>query len=240
MRPAESPKAADTPITDHPIGLSEAARLASFDFLELTAGMNAGFTSSGMLKTFLSALAFSISFNAWGANLQVELRTTLGSIVVELDPQKAPQTVENFLQYVKEGHYNGTIFHRVIPGFMIQGGGFTHDMREKPAHAPIRNEAGNGLRNTTGTIAMARTAAPHSASAQFFINVADNPALDFRSPTQEGYGYAVFGRVVKGMDVVNRIVKVPTGMKPPHSDVPLKPVVIDRAQLVGGGASSSK
>jgi cyclophilin family peptidyl-prolyl cis-trans isomerase len=192
----------------------------------------------GMLKTLLLALAFGLSFNAWAANPQVELRTTLGTIVVELDREKAPQTVENFLQYVKDGHYNGTIFHRVIPGFMIQGGGFGPDMREKPARAPIKNEAGNGLRNATGTIAMARTAAPHSASAQFFINVEDNASLDFRSPTQQGYGYAVFGKVTQGMDVVNRIVKVATGDKPPHSNVPLKPVVIERAQLLGGTSSS--
>ncbi len=139
---------------------------------------------------------------------------------------------------MKDGHYNGTIFHRVIPGFMIQGGGFGPDMREKPARAPIKNEAGNGLRNAAGTLAMARTAAPHSASAQFFINVEDNASLDFRSPTQQGYGYAVFGKVTQGMDVVNRIVKVATGDKPPHSNVPLKPVVIERAQLLGGTSSS--
>ena len=139
---------------------------------------------------------------------------------------------------MKEGHYNGTIFHRVIPGFMVQGGGFTADMREKPTREQIKNEAGNGLRNATSTVAMARTPDPHSASSQFFINVSDNPALDFREPTQRGYGYAVFGKVVKGMDVVNRIVTVPTGVKPPHSDVPLKPVVIEQVQLVGGGKSS--
>lgn len=164
----------------------------------------------------------------------------MGSIVLELDSDKAPQTVNNFLQYVKDGHYDGTIFHRVIPGFMVQGGGFTPDMREKPTRGTIRNEAGNGMRNTTGTVAMARTPDPHSASAQFFINVADNAFLDFRAPTQEGYGYAVFGRVVKGMDVVSRIVKVPTGAKQPHSDVPLKPVVIERVQLVGAPGPSSK
>jgi cyclophilin family peptidyl-prolyl cis-trans isomerase len=191
-----------------------------------------------MLKKLLFALSFFIGANGWAAGPQVELRTTMGTIVVELDPQKAPQTVENFLQYVKDGHYNGTIFHRVIPGFMVQGGGFTPDMREKPTRGSIRNEADNGLRNATGTIAMARTAAPHSASAQFFINVENNAPLDFRSPTQQGYGYAVFGKVVKGMDVVSRIVQVPTGVKPPHSDVPLKPVVIDRAQVIGGSPTS--
>lgn len=191
-----------------------------------------------MIKKLLTLLACGLSFAAAAANPQVELKTSLGSIVLELDADKAPQSVENFLRYVKEGHYNGTIFHRVIPGFMVQGGGFTREMREKPARAPIRNEAGNGLRNATGTIAMARTADPHSASAQFFINVSDNPALDFRAPTQGAYGYAVFGKVVKGMDVVNRIVNVPTGVRPPHSDVPLTPVVIEQVQLVGGSSSS--
>ena len=190
-----------------------------------------------MLNKLLAVLAFGLSVSASAANPQVELKTSMGSIVLELDREKAPQTVDNFLQYVKEGHYNGTIFHRVIPGFMVQGGGFTPDMREKPKRAPIKNEAGNGLRNATGTIAMARTPDPHSASAQFFVNVGDNPTLDFREPTQAGYGYAVFGKVVKGMDVVNRIVSVPTGVKPPHSDVPLKPVLIEQVQLVGGQSS---
>jgi cyclophilin family peptidyl-prolyl cis-trans isomerase len=191
-----------------------------------------------MLKKLLATLAFGLSLSAAAANPQVELKTSMGAIVLELDREKAPQTVDNFLQYVKDGHYNGTIFHRVIPGFMVQGGGFGPDMREKPKRAPIRNEAGNGLRNTTGTVAMARTPDPHSASAQFFINVSDNPALDFREATQAGHGYAVFGKVVKGMDVVNRIVAVPTGVKPPHSDVPLKPIVIEKVQIVGGGPSS--
>ena len=161
----------------------------------------------------------------------------MGTIVLELDPSAAPKTVENFVQYVKDGHYNGTIFHRVIPGFMIQGGGFTAEMREKPTRPSIRNEAGNGLRNAAGTIAMARTPDPHSASAQFFINLEDNRSLDFRAPTAEGHGYAVFGKVIKGMDVVNRIVKVPTGRRGPHDDVPVKPVLIERAQLVGDAPS---
>jgi cyclophilin family peptidyl-prolyl cis-trans isomerase len=191
-----------------------------------------------MLKKLLALLAFALPFAAAAADPQVELKTSLGSIVLELDREKAPQTVDNFLQYVKEGHYNGTIFHRVIPGFMVQGGGFTPDLKQKPTRAPIRNEAGNGLRNATGTIAMARTAEPHSASSQFFINVSDNAALDFSAPTQSGHGYAVFGKVIKGMDVVNRIVSVPTGTRPPHANVPLTPVVIERAQIVGGGSSS--
>ena len=190
-----------------------------------------------MLKTLLAVLTLSLSLAAAAAGPQVELKTSMGSIVLELDRDKAPQTVDNFLQYVKEGHYNGTIFHRVIPGFMVQGGGFTADMREKPTRGKIKNEAGNGLRNATGTVAMARTPDPHSASAQFFINVSDNPALDYREPTQNGYGYAVFGRVVKGMDVVSRIVAMPTGVRPPHSDVPLKSIVIEQAQLVGDKSS---
>jgi peptidyl-prolyl cis-trans isomerase B (cyclophilin B) len=191
-----------------------------------------------ILNTLLFAFALCVSSIAAAANPQVELRTSMGSIVLELDSEKAPQTVENFLQYVKSGQYDGTIFHRVIPGFMIQGGGMTPDMREKPTRGAIKNEASNGLRNTTGTVAMARTGDPHSATAQFFVNVADNGFLDFRGPTQQGYGYAVFGKVVKGMDVVNRIVQVPTGTKPPHGDVPLKPIVIERAQIVGAAPSS--
>ena len=186
-----------------------------------------------MLKTLFATLAIVVSSAAGAANPQVEMTTSMGAIVIELYPENAPQTVDNFVQYVKAGHYNGTIFHRVIPGFMIQGGGFTAEMREKPTSRPaLKNEAGNGLRNAPGMLAMARTGDPHSAQAQFFINVAENPALDFRAPTREGYGYTVFGKVLKGMDVVQRIVKIPTGTRPPHSDVPLKPVVIERARLL--------
>jgi cyclophilin family peptidyl-prolyl cis-trans isomerase len=185
------------------------------------------------MARFLAVIGLLASLNAGAANPQVELKTTLGAIVVELDADKAPLTVENFLQYVKNGHYDGTVFHRVIPGFMIQSGGFTADFKEKPTRAPIRNEAGNGLRNAVGTLAMARTSDPHSASAQFFINVADNTSLNFRFPTQEGYGYAVFGKVVKGMDVVERIVKVQTGPGPAsHQNVPVKPVIIEQARLI--------
>ena len=157
----------------------------------------------------------------------------MGTVVFELYPDKAPLTVDNFLQYVKDRHYDGTVFHRVIPGFMIQGGGFGPDFSEKPARKPVRNEAANGLRNETGTIAMARTPDPHSATAQFFINVANNESLNFRFPTEQGYGYCVFGKVVKGMDVVNRIAKVRTGPGPAaHGDVPVKPVVIEQARLI--------
>lgn len=161
---------------------------------------------------------------------KVRLATTLGDVVVELDAVRAPRTVENFLQYVRDGHYDGTVFHRVIPGFMIQGGGFTADMRQKPTRAPIPLESRNGLSNVRGTLAMARTQVPDSATAQFFVNLADNLFLDQpRSPDR--LGYAVFGRVVAGLDVVERIQGVATGNRGPHQNVPLQPVVIQRATL---------
>lgn len=159
----------------------------------------------------------------------VSLKTNMGEIVLELYPEKAPKTVENFLQYVKSGHYNGTIFHRVIGNFMIQGGGFDKDMNQKPTNAPIENEAKNGLKNEPYTVAMARTAAPHSASAQFFINVKNNNFLDY--PSQDGWGYAVFGKVVKGTDVVDKIKAVETANRGMHQNVPVKPVVIESASL---------
>ena len=190
-----------------------------------------------MLRIIGAALALVICCQVGAAdgaaNPRVELRTSMGAVVIELYPDQAPLTVDNFLQYVKDRHYDGTLFHRVIPGFMIQGGGFGPDFSEKPARGPVRNEAANGLRNETGTIAMARTPDPHSATAQFFINVANNEFLNFRFPTQEGYGYCVFGKVVKGMDVVNRIVKVPTGPGPaPHANVPVKPIIIESVKLL--------
>jgi peptidyl-prolyl cis-trans isomerase A (cyclophilin A) len=194
-----------------------------------------------MFRITALALAILVSSAALAADPQVELKTNAGTIVIELYPDKAPKTVENFLRYAKDGFYDGTIFHRVIPGFMIQGGGFTPEFKEKPTRAPVRNEADNGLKNTVGTLAMARTSDPHSATAQFFINVVDNAMLDFRFPTQEGYGYCVFGKVVKGMDVVNRIVKVPTGPGPaPHRDVPVKPVFIEQARVIETAASAPK
>ena len=194
-----------------------------------------------MLRILFATLALLAAFAAPAASPQVELKTSLGAIVIELDPAKAPATVDNFLQYVKSGHYDGTIFHRVIPGFMIQGGGFTTEFKEKPTRKPVRNEASNGLQNEVGTIAMARTPDPHSATAQFFINVADNRSLNFRFPTADGYGYTVFGKVVKGMDVVTRIVSVPTGPGPaPHQNVPVKPVVIESARLVDAAAPAGK
>ncbi|MFN7087164.1 MAG: peptidylprolyl isomerase [Burkholderiales bacterium] len=186
-----------------------------------------------MFRFLLAIVSLLVSFNLGAAGPQVELKTSMGTITLELHPDKAPQTVENFLQYVKDGFYDGTIFHRVIPGFMIQGGGFTADFVQKKTREAIRNEAASGLKNTTGTIAMARTADPHSATAQFFINVADNGFLDFTAPTPQGYGYCVFGKVVKGMDVVDRIARVATGPgKPPHRDVPSKPVFIERAKIL--------
>jgi peptidyl-prolyl cis-trans isomerase A (cyclophilin A)/peptidyl-prolyl cis-trans isomerase B (cyclophilin B) len=194
-----------------------------------------------MLKTLFAAFALVLSFTAAAANPQVEVRTNMGAFILELYPENAPGTVQNFLQYVKEGHYNGTIFHRVIPGFMIQGGGFTRQFEEKPTRAAIKNEAGNGLRNGVGMVSMARTADPHSATAQFFINVAENPTLDFKAPTAEGYGYTPFGKVVKGMDVVERITKVPTGPgKPPHADVPVKPVIIERIRVIEAASAPTK
>lgn len=162
-------------------------------------------------------------------NPEVLLETTSGEILVELYPDKAPKTVENFLKYVDEGFYDNTIFHRVIPGFMIQGGGMDAKMREKPTHESIPNEADNGLKNERGTIAMARTADPHSASAQFFINLTDNEFLNHREPTRDGWGYAVFGKVIDGMDVVDKIAKVKTGSQGIHDDVPLEMVLITKA-----------
>jgi peptidyl-prolyl cis-trans isomerase B (cyclophilin B) len=162
----------------------------------------------------------------------VKLHTNQGVITLELDAAKAPKTVENFLAYVKAGHYDGTIFHRVINGFMIQGGGFAPGMRQKPTEAAITNEAGNGLRNQKYTIAMARTGDPHSATAQFFINVADNDFLNHTAPSGQGWGYCVFGKVVEGQDVVDKIKSVKTGRSGTHQDVPEQDVVIERAEVV--------
>ena len=163
---------------------------------------------------------------------QVKFTTSLGAFTLQLDAEKAPKTVENFLAYVAAGHYDNTIFHRVINGFMIQGGGFEPGMKLKPTRDPIENEADNGLTNTVGTVAMARTSDPHSASAQFFINVADNDFLNFRAPSANGWGYCVFGRVVEGMDVVEKIKGVRTGNAGFHQDVPVEDVVIERAEVV--------
>ena len=163
---------------------------------------------------------------------QVDLETSQGTIRVELDDEKAPETVKNFLTNVENGHYDGTVFHRVIKGFMIQGGGFEPGMAQKPTGSTIMNEAGNGLKNAKYTLAMARTSAPHSATAQFFINAADNEFLNFKSETPQGWGYAVFGRVISGQDVVDAIEKVRTGNRGGHADVPLDDVTITRATVV--------
>ena len=172
---------------------------------------------------------------ALGAHLaaqaqKVRFATSAGDIVVELDAAKAPKTVANFVEYVKAGHYEGTVFHRVIPNFMIQGGGMTADMKEKPTRAPIPLESGNGLDNVRGSVAMARTMDPNSATAQFFINVTDNGFLN-KAQSRDGNGYAVFGKVTAGMDVVDKIRAVPTGNKGPHQNVPLEPIVIKKATV---------
>ena len=165
--------------------------------------------------------------------VNVVLETNLGKIGLELYPDKAPETVANFTDYVRAGHYDGTVFHRVIPGFMIQGGGFNAQLQQKPTNAPVPNEADNGLKNDRGSIAMARTADPHSASAQFFINVADNGFLNFTAPTRQGWGYAVFGKVTSGMDVVDAIVALPTGAAGPFgSDVPKQAAIIESARVL--------
>lgn len=164
--------------------------------------------------------------------MKVALNTNYGQIVLELNADKAPKTVANFVEYVKSGHYNGTIFHRVIDGFMIQGGGFDDKMKQKSTNAPIENEADNGLTNDIGTVAMARTMDPHSASAQFFINVGNNGFLNHSGKNPQGWGYAVFGKVTDGMDVVNKIKGVPTGNAGGHQDVPRDGVVIESAELL--------
>ena len=187
-----------------------------------------------VVRNIVAALILTLATaHAIAANPKVEFETSSGFIVIELYPEKAPKTVENFLRYVSDGFYRGTVFHRVIPGFMIQGGGFTTDFQQKPVRDPVGNEADNGLRNETGTIAMARTSNPHSATAQFFINVNDNRFLDHVAPTPRGWGYCVFGKVVKGLDVAQRIVAIPTGAGGPFpTDVPRQTVLIENARLL--------
>ena len=182
-----------------------------------------------MKRSAIVLMFLIISTGVFAAgNPAVLMKTSMGDIEIELYKDKAPLTVANFLMYVDKGFYNGTIFHRVIGNFMIQGGGFTPGMIEKKTSSPVKNEAGNGISNKTGTVAMARTSDVHSATAQFFINVVDNQFLDYKSPTNEGYGYCVFGRVTKGMDVVDKIRKVQTGNSGFFQDVPLKDVIINR------------
>ncbi len=190
------------------------------------------FVSFAITVIFVLSLA---SFAAdGGANPRVRIETTKGVIVAELFPKAAPKTVANFLGYVKDGFYNGTIFHRVIKNFMIQGGGFTKDMTEKPTKPPVMNEADNGLKNTLGTLAMARTSDPNSATAQFFINTKDNAFLDFHGKDEQGWGYCVFGKVVSGLNVVRAIENEPTGNSGMFQDVPQTPIEITRVTLVTG------
>lgn len=165
-------------------------------------------------------------------NPSVKLETSMGDIVLRLDAAKAPETVANFLAYVKAGHYDGTIFHRVINNFMIQGGGMTADMKEKPTQKPIKNEAANGLKNSKYTVAMARTGDPHSATSQFFINIKDNDFLDYKASSGQSWGYAVFGKVISGQDVVEKIKAVPTGNRGIHQDVPREAVILKKATIV--------
>ena len=180
------------------------------------------------LVILFATLLFSLT--AFAANPQVEMKTSQGTIVIELYRDKAPESVDNFLRYVKEDFYKGTLFHRVIDGFMIQGGGFSSGMKEKSTREPIQNEAKNGVKNEMGTIAMARTGAPHSATAQFFINLKNNTSLDYPSP--DGWGYAVFGKVTKGLDVVQKIGKTATGNAGFYQDVPTTPVVIESVKIL--------
>jgi peptidyl-prolyl cis-trans isomerase A (cyclophilin A) len=185
-----------------------------------------------LIKPLVVLSAAAASGGGLAADPQVDLKTSAGTIRLELYPAKAPKSVENFLQYVRDGHYDGTIFHRVIPGFMVQGGGMTKDMAQKKTRAPIPIESKNGLKNELGTVAMARTSDPNSATSQFFINVNNNGFLDY--PAQDGNGYTVFGKVIGGMDVVNKIVAVPTGNQGMHQNVPRTPVLIESASVVGG------
>jgi len=188
------------------------------------------------MKQLLLTLTLTLfSLPLWADRPIVELETSKGNIVVELFEEQAPESVTNFLEYVEDGHYDETLFHRVIDGFMIQGGGFDTDMRQKPTRAPIRNEADNGISNRTGTLAMARTGEPHSATAQFYINLADNTALD--QPRSHGWGYAVFGKVTEGMDVVRDIAKVSTTRRAGYQDVPAEPIVIKSARIVPSPAT---
>ncbi len=189
-------------------------------------------TLSFLILFLLTTLSFATEKKMSDTQTKVKMTTSLGTIVIQLDNAKAPISAANFADYVKSGFYNGTIFHRVIPGFMAQGGGFDTSFNQKETKAPIKNEADNGLKNKRGTLAMARTNDPNSATAQFFINYKDNSFLDHTSPTPSGWGYAVFGEVVEGMDVVDAMAKQPTGNRGMHQDVPKTDIVIEKAEIV--------
>jgi cyclophilin family peptidyl-prolyl cis-trans isomerase len=205
--------------------LAAAAAFAAFAAL--------AFAGSPQAKDKTEAPAASCTAKLKGnAPMKVKLTTSMGAITVDIDKEKAPVSAENFAKYVDAGHYNGTIFHRVIDGFMIQGGGFTKDMQQKPTMAPIKNEAANGLKNDVYTLAMARTNVRDSATSQFFINVKNNDFLNYRDESPQGWGYAVFGKVVEGQDVVDKIRKVATGNAGMHQNVPLEPVVIEKAECL--------
>ncbi len=192
-----------------------------------------------ILATIGTIMPFAFAEDKATDSPKVRLETSRGAIVIELAPQDAPKTVANFISHVKAGDYDGTIFHRVIKGFMIQGGGMTKDMAARPAGDPVVNEADNGLKNLRGTIAMARTSDPHSATSQFFINTVDNAFLDFKAKTPREWGYTVFGKVVDGMDVVDAIEKLPTTSKGMHRDVPVDPVLIEKAVILNSSRNQA-
>ena len=198
----------------------------------IKAGLLTGLTA-GLFNNPLISLANAESTKTSKKRTMVKLTTNKGVIVLELNAEKAPETVANFLQYVKDGHYSNTIFHRVINGFMIQGGGFEPGMKQKATRKPVKNEADNGLKNDKYTIAMARTNDPHSASAQFFINIANNDFLNFTAPTPQGWGYCVFGKVIEGMDIVDAIKGAKTGNNGFHQDVPVEDIIIEKAEILG-------
>jgi cyclophilin family peptidyl-prolyl cis-trans isomerase len=207
-------------------------RLLATTLLVAIAGVPIGAAAQAKGKPDAGKPAGCAAYLKGTAPMKVKLTTSMGAFTVELDKEKAPVSAENFAKYVDSGHYNGTIFHRVIDGFMIQGGGFTKDMQQKPTLAPIKNEAANGLKNDMYTLAMARTGVRDSATAQFFINVKANDFLNYRDESPQGWGYAVFGKVTEGQDVVDRIRKVPTGNSGMHQNVPLEPVVIEKAECL--------